>query len=61
MTGNKHKFLSLNETKYGSVTFGNNALRRIKGKGLVNLNNGKGKSNDMLFFDGLKHNLMSVR
>ena len=27
---------------------------------MVNLSNGKGKSQDVLFVDGLKHNLLSV-
>ena len=33
---------------------------KIRGKGIVNLNNGKGKAQDVLFVDGLKHNLLSV-
>jgi len=32
MTGDKGKFLSLSESKSGSVTFGNDAPRKIKGK-----------------------------
>ena len=60
MTGDRHKFLSLTESKSGNVTFGNNAPGRIKGKGLVTLDNGRGKEKDVLFVDGLKHNLLSV-
>jgi hypothetical protein len=60
MTGDKGKFLSLSESKSGSVTFGNDALGKIKGKGMVRLSNGKGKAQYFLLVDGLKHNLLSV-
>ena len=33
---------------------------RIEGKGIVTLINGKGKAQDALLVDGLKHNLLSV-
>jgi hypothetical protein len=60
MMGDKGKFLSLSERKLGNVTFGNDALGKIKGKGMVILSNGKGKSQDVLLVDGLKDNLLSV-
>jgi hypothetical protein len=60
MMGDKGKFLSLSERKLGNVTFGNDALGKIKGKGMVRLSNGKRKSQDVLLVDGLKHNLLSV-
>jgi hypothetical protein len=60
MTRDKDKFLSLRESKLGSVTFGNDAPGKIKGKGMVSLSNGKGKSQYVLLVDGLKHNLLSV-
>ena len=60
MTGDKSKFLTLSENKSGNVIFGNDALGKIKGKGMVSLSNGKGKAQDVLFVDGLKHNLLSV-
>jgi hypothetical protein len=41
MTGDKGKFLSLSESKSRNVTFGNEALGKIKGKGVVSLSNGK--------------------
>jgi hypothetical protein len=59
MTGDKSKFLLLKETKLGSVTFGNDAPGKIKGKGLVSLSNGRIKTQDVLFVDGLKNNLLS--
>jgi hypothetical protein len=60
MMGDKGKFLSLSESKSGSATFGNDALGKIKGKGMVSLSNGKEKAQDVLLVDGLKHNLLSV-
>jgi hypothetical protein len=60
MMGDKGKFLSLSESKSGNVTFGNDALGKIKGKGMVSLSNGKGKAQDVLLVDGLKHNLLSL-
>jgi hypothetical protein len=60
MTGDKSKFMSLSERKKGNITFGNDAPGKIKGKGMVSLSNGKGKDEDVLFADGLKHNLLSV-
>jgi hypothetical protein len=59
MTEDKGKFISLSERKSGIVTFGNDAPNKIKGKGMVSLSNGKGKSQDVLLVDGLKHNLLS--
>jgi hypothetical protein len=60
MTRDKSKFLTLSENKSGNVTFGNDAPRKIKGKGMVSLSNGNGKDQDVLFVEGLKHNLLSV-
>jgi hypothetical protein len=60
MTRDKSKFLSLSDSKSGNVTFGNDAPGKIKGKGMVSLSNGKGKAQDVLFVDGMKHNLFSV-
>ena len=60
MTGDKNKFLSLKEGKSGNVTFGNDAPRKIKGKGMVSLSNSQGKAQDLLLVEGLKHNLLSV-
>jgi hypothetical protein len=48
MTGDKGKFMSLSEGKFRNVTFGNDALGKIKGKGMVSISNGKGKAQDVL-------------
>ena len=42
------------------MTFGNDEPGKIKGKGMVSLSNGKGKSQDVLLVDVPKHNLLSV-
>jgi hypothetical protein len=60
LTGDKGKFLSLSESKLGNVTFGNDAPSKIKGKRMVSLSNGKGKVENVLLVDGLKHNMLSV-
>jgi hypothetical protein len=60
MTGYKDKFFSISKIKIGNVTFGNDEPGKIKGKGMVSLSNGKGKAQDVLLVDGLKHNLFSV-
>jgi hypothetical protein len=60
MTRDKDKFLSISKRKMGNVTFGNDEPGKIKGKGMVSLSNGKGKSQDVLLVDGLKHNFLSV-
>jgi hypothetical protein len=60
MNEDKSKFLTLSESKSRKVTFGNNAPRKIKGKGMVSFSNGKGKAQYVLFVEGLKHNLLSV-
>jgi hypothetical protein len=60
MTGDRSQFLTLSDSKSGNVTFGNDAPRKVKGKGIVSLNNGKRKVQDVLLVENLKHNLLSV-
>jgi hypothetical protein len=60
MSGDKEKFITLSERKAGNVTFENNAPGKVRGTGMVSLSNGKGKAQNVLFVDGLKHNLLSV-
>eukprot|EP00253_Pinus_taeda_P036359 PITA_36359 len=60
MTGDKEKLHSYNALeKEKSVSFGNNTLAVIKGKGFVLLKE-KVKSGNVMYVDGLKHNLLSV-
>ena len=60
MTGDRSKFITLDEKKSGNVTFGNDKLGKIKVKGSVSIDNGRGKAQDVLFVDGLKENLLNV-
>ena len=60
MTGDKSKFITFDEKKSGNVTFRNDKSGKIKGKGSVSLDNGRGRAQDVLFVDGLKENLLSV-
>jgi len=58
MIGDRGKFVSLSK-KEGNVSFGSGS-GRIAGKGTVTLINGKGKAQDALLVDGIKHKLLSV-
>ena len=58
MTSDKRKFVSLNK-KEGNVSFGSGSAK-ITLKGNVTLINRKGKAQNDLLVDGLKHNLLSV-
>jgi hypothetical protein len=60
MTGDRSNFLTLSDNKSGNVTFGNDALGNIRGKGIVSLCNRKRNAQDVLFVEDLKHNLLSV-
>ena len=63
MTRYKSNFEFLTEEKGGNVTFGNNALARIRGKWTFVLDEDKKvktKEQNVLYVDGLKHNLLSV-
>jgi hypothetical protein len=60
MTRHQNKFLTLKEEKGGSVTIGHNAYTRIVGKGSISLDNGKTKTQNVLYVEGLKDNLISV-
>lgn len=60
VSGDKCKFLSLKPFNKGNVTVGNKAPGKIIGKGIVKLKSGRGKAKDVLFVDGMKHNLLSV-
>ena len=60
MIGDRSKFVTFDDKKSGNVTFNNDKAGKIKGKGSVSLNNGRGKAQYVLFVDGLKANLLSV-
>lgn len=59
MTGDKRKFLQLNEYEKGNVNFGNDTVVPIRGKRTIILDK-KTKTQNMLYVDGLKHNILNV-
>ena len=60
MTGDKEKLQSYSALeKERKVSFGNDTLAVIKGKGSVLLEE-KVKARNVMYVDGLKHNLLSV-
>lgn len=59
MIGDKSKFTSLKKLNGGSVKFNNNNTTRICGKGSLSID-GKYRIDDVLYFKGLKYNLLSV-
>ena len=60
MTGDRNKLLAYNALeRENNVTFGNDTPAVIKGKGSVFLKE-KVKANNVMYVDGLKHNLLSV-
>ena len=60
MTCDRNKLLSYNALeKEKNVTFGNDSPAVIKGKGSIFLKE-KVKDNNVMYVDGLKHNLLSV-
>ena len=60
MTIDQTKFLILKEEKGVSVTFGDNASTRIVGKCIVSLDNGKTKTQNVSYVDGLENNIVRV-
>jgi hypothetical protein len=60
MTRDQKKFITLKEEKGGNVTFGDNGSARIVGRGIISLDNGRAKAQNVLYVEGLKHNLLSV-
>lgn len=56
----KRKFLTLKEINGGTMKFGDNAMTRIIGKDTLSLDNGKTRTENVLYVKGLKHNLLRV-
>ncbi|GAV73942.1 hypothetical protein CFOL_v3_17425 [Cephalotus follicularis] len=59
MTGDKSLFVKYESKEGGDVTFGDNAKWKIKGFGSIG--NNKTSIHNVLFVDGLKHNLLSIK
>ena len=59
MTGRKEELREYRELKNGGlVKFGNNALREIKGYGMIT--NGHFSIRKVAYVEGMQHNLISV-
>lgn len=59
MTGDKKKFINLDDWNGGSLRFGDNSSIKIKGKGTLNIYD-KLKAHDVYYVEGQKHNLLRV-
>ena len=60
INGDENKFITIKEEKGGNVTFGDNGFARITGRGIVSLDNGKAKTQNLLYVEGIKHDILSV-
>ena len=60
MIGDQKMYISINTTKDGNVTFGDNGFARIVGKGRMSLINTKGQAQNALYIEWIKHTLLSV-
>nr|KYP31082.1 hypothetical protein KK1_049066 [Cajanus cajan] len=59
MTGDKIKFVSLQERESGTVTYGDNNKGKIIGSGIVG-NSSNTLIEDVLYVEGLQYNLLSI-
>ena len=60
MTGDKSKFLSISFKQEGHITYGDNNKGRIVGRGSIG-DKDILVIHDVLYVEGLKHNLLSIR
>jgi hypothetical protein len=60
MIGDKNTFFTLKEVNEGNVKFGDNYIARIFKKGTLILDDGKTKTENVLYVEGLEHNILSV-
>jgi hypothetical protein len=60
MTGDRDKFLTLQEERNGSVSFGNDHSSKIIGKGTIRIRNKNEKAENVLLVEDMKHNILSV-
>jgi len=59
MTGDASKFVSIALKQEGHVTYGNNNKGKILGKGTIG-NENNFLIHDVLYVEGLKHNLLNI-
>jgi hypothetical protein len=60
MTGDKDIFLTLRKERDGSVSFRNDDLAKIIGKGTIIIRNKNTKGKNVLLVEDMKHDLLSV-
>ena len=60
MNGDRNMFLSLKKEKEGIVTFGNDNLAKILGKGTISLGSKDALAKNVLLIENMKHNILSV-
>jgi hypothetical protein len=60
MTGDRNKFLILRKERDGSVSFENDDLAKIIGKGIVRIGKKNEKAENVLLVEDMKHNLLSA-
>lgn len=56
----KSKFITLKRVNGGIIRFGDNASTRISRRGSLSLDNGRTRIQNVLYVEGLKHNILSV-
>jgi hypothetical protein len=60
MIGDKDRFIALKKERDGSISFGNDNLARIIGKGTVKIESKDVMEENVLLVEDMKHNLLSV-
>jgi hypothetical protein len=60
MSGDEDIFITLKKERDGSMSFGNDDLTRIIGKGKVKIGSKNTKENHVLLVEDMKHNILSV-
>jgi hypothetical protein len=53
-------FITLRKERYGLVSFRNDDLTKIIGKGIVRIGNKNTKEKNVLLVEDMKHNILSV-
>jgi hypothetical protein len=60
MKGDEDMFFTLRKERDGPVSFGNDGLARIIGKGTIRIGNKNTKEENVLLVEDMKHNLLII-
>jgi hypothetical protein len=60
MTGDRDRFLTIRNERYGSISFVNDDSDKIIQKGTVRIGNKNTKAENVLLVEDMKNNLLSV-